>query len=509
MKKIAIFIGAMVIVVSIASFVLSAYHHQGEIDSPHFLAQYPEKAGSKLDHCALCHTGGSYEQDGRWVSLGSCQWCHYKYGYDGSGNIIETLNHYGMDYLLHGRNRNALIAIEGLDSDGDGYINAVEIAANRYPGNPNDDPGKVPAPFRVYSKSELEAMGQHTQFLLMNTSRSGDFYAEYMGVPMWDLLKNAGILDSATGITVFAPDGWSDYHPINPDPDPELYHVKGIYPESVYYYHEQADIALSPIDGWCNYSSPSGLGRNHMDPILNPNGNKMILAYKREGQYMDPGVLGDDNKLNGEGPFRIIPPQKVPSPPDQSSRSANQNVVWPYDFNWDHNAGSSTRTATIIRVDPLPEGTTDIDIMEAGWQYVDEEKIIVYGALKDTDPPVPNIMANGFDGVVSIPSGQEAVITVTFDPGSRVGQLADWWVLSYSPGNTVERWNSYVLTPGWISGIQVCIQAGLFPFNTPFEVFRGVLPPGEHIFYFGADANSDGFPNFTWLDSVRVSVVGQ
>jgi len=230
MKKFLTITGSVFMVMLMVSAALSAYHHEGEGDSPNFLSQYPSKAGSKLDHCALCHTGGQYEKyPGKWVSLGSCQWCHYSYGYDGSGNIVDTLNPYGKDYWLHGRNQSALAAIEGLDSDGDGYSNAVEIEATRYPGNAEDDPTKVPAPSRVYTKAQLEAMAQHTQFMLMNTSRSGDYYAEYTGVPMEDLLKDAGILASATGITVFAPDGWSDYHPLEQDPDPELYHVKGTY----------------------------------------------------------------------------------------------------------------------------------------------------------------------------------------------------------------------------------------------------------------------------------------
>jgi hypothetical protein len=111
----------------------------------------------------------------------------------------------------------------------------------------------------------------------------------------------------------------------------------------------------------------------------------MILAYAREGQSMDPGVLNLDNKLDGEGPFRVVPPQKNPNAPDQSSTAGDQHVVWPYDFDWDHNAGASSRTVTIIKVEPLPEGTTDIDVLEAGWAFVDQEKIIVYGAIDGTD----------------------------------------------------------------------------------------------------------------------------
>lgn len=366
----------------IAGYAYAAYHHEGEIDSSHFLAAYPDKAGTKLDHCSLCHSGGSYESSsGSLVSLGSCQWCHYTYGYDGSGNIVDTLNDYGKDYLLNGRSEAAVQTIASIDSDGDGFTNAAEITANRFPGNAGDDPTKVVAPYRVLTKAQLEAMPQHTQFMLMNASRQTDNYSEYTGVPVATLLAEAGISQNATGITVYAPDGWSCYHPLNADPDPELYHVNGVYPASAYYYDAQADTALNPADGWCDYSAPSCAGRNNLDSIINPDGLKMILAIKREGEYLIPGVLNQDNKLDGEGPFRIVPPQKTPGPPDQSSRAANQEVTWPYNYDWDHNSGAATRTVTLIRVDPLPEGTTDFDIMEAGWNAVDEEEIVVYGAI--------------------------------------------------------------------------------------------------------------------------------
>ena len=84
--------------------VRSAYHHMGEIDSGIFLTVYPEKAGTKLDNCNTCHSGGSYvNTTGKTVALGSCQWCHYKYGYDASGDINETLNAYGKAYKNAGR----------------------------------------------------------------------------------------------------------------------------------------------------------------------------------------------------------------------------------------------------------------------------------------------------------------------------------------------------------------------------------------------------------------------
>ncbi len=211
---------------------------------------------------------------------------------------------------------------------------------------------------------------------------------------MKDLLDDAVILGSATNIIVYAPDGWSQTHPLEYDSqDDEAYHVYGNltgenyqYPPALYHYDTEADEDTNPDYGWCDYSAPSCSGRSHNDPIGLANGLKAILAYRREGLYMDPGVLNDENKLDGEGPFRVVVPQKADMPPDQSSRAANQNVVWPYDdATGDHNAGACSRSATIIRVGPLPAGMTDIDILEAGWSYVDNNKVIVYGAIDGTD----------------------------------------------------------------------------------------------------------------------------
>jgi hypothetical protein len=383
MKKNLLITVVMLLLAIMGSTTFAAYHHAGEQDSPNFLAAYPDKAGTKLDQCTLCHSGGQYEsKPGQWTSLGSCMWCHYKYGYDGHGNIIDTLNDFGKDYLVNGRSQAAFGAIADLDSDGDSYPNQVEIAAIRYPGSASDDPSKTTPPYRVYTRAQLEAMPQHTQFLLMNGTRSMDEYVEYSGVLVQDLLKDAGILPSATDIVAFAPDGFSTYYPLDPDPTPGLYHVNGPYPETVFYYNEQADIALNPVDGWCDYSAPSCTGRKNLDPIVNPAGLRMIMAIKRDGGYMDPGVLNAENKLDGEGPLRLVPPQKDPGPPDQSKNASNQDVLWPYDADWDHNAGYSIRSTTMIKVEPLPAGTTDIDILEAGWNYVGEGKILIYGAIE-------------------------------------------------------------------------------------------------------------------------------
>ncbi len=387
MKKIVMLVMLFFQVLLVSAY--GAYHHGGDTDSDIALQAYPAIEGTKLDSCALCHTGGEYEKKpGVVVELGSCQWCHYSYGYNGEGDIASTMNEYGEEYTIHGKNLNAFAEIDQLDSDQDGFSNAEEIGALRYPGNENDDPTKVPAPFRVVSMDELANLVPHTQFMLMNTHKSGDFYAEYTGVTLADLLDDSGVLDSATGLPAFAPDGFAQYHPMEPDEDPLLYHIYGEYPEATFYYDTEANESLTEY-GWCDYSSPASAGWTAGEGIQVDNGLQVLIAYARDGVFLEQGHLTESNKLDGEGPFRVVPPQKLPGPPDQSVKSDNQDVIWPFDDDADHNAGFSSRSATILRVEPLPEGTTDVDTLEAGWNYVDEGKILIYGAID----PYNTIMA--------------------------------------------------------------------------------------------------------------------
>jgi hypothetical protein len=374
--------------------IYAAYNHQGDLDSANFREAYPGQISTKLDSCTLCHSGGSYTSGKKVVTLGSCQWCHYKTGYGADSseeNLLATLNPYGLAYKnkwqTRGRTAAALLAIDGDDSDGDGFSNAKEIGAGTYPGDAADDPSKIPAPSRVLSLAEFERMAQHTQFMMMNASKSDDRYTEYRGIDLEDLIR-AIMLDSATGITVYAPDGFATYHPLKPSANDSSYHVLGIYPKGTFYYDRQADMATNPATGWCDYSSPAAAGRVNGEGITNPDDLKMMLAFKRDGEYLTPGLLNLSNKLDGEGPYRVVPPQKTPGPPDQRSNAPNPTAedawIWPYNEDNsinDHNAGFSSRTVTMIKVEPLPPGTTDINTLEAGWPYVDEKKVIIYGAI--------------------------------------------------------------------------------------------------------------------------------
>jgi len=407
---------AVLIVVSFTLFggikIYAAYNHQGDTDSAVFRAAYPNVVGTKLDSCTTCHTGGSYTSGGKTTTLGSCQWCHYQtnYGADLSeATLLTTLNSYGLAYKSAGRNADALQAISGVDSDGDGFTNQAEIIALTYPGDASDDPTKIPAPSRVISLKELEDMPLHSQFLLMNASKSDDSYSQYGGVSIENLIK-ALMLDSAKSVTVYSPDGFATKHPFDPSTNPNSYHVFGIYPEGTFYYNERADIAIHPSDpptypdgGWCNYSSPSAAGRMNESAIFNPEGLKMLLAFERDGEGLTPGELNEENKLDGEGPFRVVPPQKTPGWPDQRSTSTNQGVIWPYNSGNDHNAGFSSRTVTMIKVEPLPAGTTDINTLEAGWPYVDEKKIVIYGSI---DPYPMNNLNKSLDSLIEMIGSQ-------------------------------------------------------------------------------------------------------
>ena len=409
---------AIVLVLFAAHVGFAAYNHLGDTDSVNFRSVYPDTVGTKLDSCNVCHSGGSYTsgQPPKTTTLGSCQWCHYVTNYGTNStpeNLLTTLNSYGLDYKNNGRNAGALLAISDLDSDGDGFTNQVEIVALTYPGDPNDDPTKVPAPSRVISLKELEDMPLHTQFLLMNASKSDDTYTKYSGVALENLIK-AIMLDSAKDITVYSPDGFSTYHPFSLSSNANSYNVFGSYPPSIFYYDTQADMATNPSTGWCDYSSPSAAGREDGSAIFNPEGLKMLLAFKRDGEYLTPGVLNLQNKLDGEGPFRVVPPQKNPGPPDQRSTASNATNptvwVWPYNNANDHNAGFSSRTVTMIKVLPLPAGTTDINTLEAGWPYVDEQKIVIYGSI---DPyPVDNLNRSLDSLIDAITSQRDAAFRV-------------------------------------------------------------------------------------------------
>jgi len=374
--------------------------HQNDKDINNFLTVYPFAKSTKLDDCSLCHKGGCITSGTKSTYYGSCDYCHQKYKTKPPhGDILDTLNSYGKAYMDAGGTKTAsatqaqaaLKAIESLNSDGtdkltdckgietpnnDKSTNIEEIQALTYPGDARDYPGLVPAPAIGMNLEQLLGLPSHSQFLFLNASNSRDFYARYSGVKMRDLLKHAGISKNATQITVFSPDGYSMVFPIDvPDPqtDPATvqYDVMGPYPYGTYY---------GGLD-FVDYGVIPGC-INDGDRI--PDKLYMLLAYMRDGDPLSVGKINPTTlKLDGEGPYRLVPPQKIAGSPDRGCK--DPPVVpddgWNCNDDKNHNAGFSARTVAAIRVDPLPAGTTDFNWYEGGWNLVDKAKLVIYGAI--------------------------------------------------------------------------------------------------------------------------------
>lgn len=350
--------------------------HQNDQDVGNFLTVYPFARSTKLDDCVLCHPGGSITQGGKTTSYGSCDYCHLTYGLQPPhGNV--PLNAYGQAYKGAGRNQDAIKSIETADSDGDSFSNATEIQALTFPGEKKDYPGLFPAPVVVMNYERILKLRAYSQFFLNNASKSTDWYARYYGARISDLLKAVGIRSEATQITVFAPDGFSKTFPIDaadPQTAPNIqYDVMGTYPNAYYY---------GGLD-FVEYGYDPG----YPDGYKIPDKLYMLLGYLRDGDPMNKGQLKPDPAnparlaLEGEGPYRLIVPQKVPGGPDRPSTAKAVGDGWDYDANKDHNAGSSVRSMTAIRVEPLPTGTTDFSWTEGGWNLVDQGRLVIYGAI--------------------------------------------------------------------------------------------------------------------------------
>ena len=193
--------------------------HENDADMRGFIRQYPAAAGTRLDDCQTCHRGGIKGLDTE-REYSPCSYCHLlvypnaRYASGVPKSMADTLNAYGLAYRNAGRRFEAFAAIDGKDSDGDGHRNGVEIADLRNPGDPASRPGLPQAAMVTLGWEEIRGLPVHSQFMLMNTTKEPtDDYVLFKGVRVIDVLSAAKVtLTGVTGITVFAPDGYSiDY----------------------------------------------------------------------------------------------------------------------------------------------------------------------------------------------------------------------------------------------------------------------------------------------------------
>jgi len=359
--------------------------HESDLDANNFVSEYPDTLGTRLDDCQTCHTGGnfSYPSNGGTKStyVNACDFCHLinhpaqDFIEAQPESYTDTLNPYGADYAAAGRTREALKDIARDDSDGDGFDNETEIADLKYPGDPDSQPGQDVAPLVELTRSDLEALASHEQFLLCNSHKQEyDDYASYKGVRICDLLEHVGVDPQDAGIesiTVIAPDGYMK--------DFIADEINKPFPAGLYF----AGLDNATLGTECGFVTyPDELPQGLEDGGEIPGEQWLILAYGRDGIDMQPCNLDiTSGRINGEGPFRIIVPQTTPGAPDRGSKYSptDCNDGYDYDEEKDHNAGTMVRGVTGIRINPLPEGYEDFDHQNGGWAFIDNESVIIYG----------------------------------------------------------------------------------------------------------------------------------
>jgi hypothetical protein len=346
--------------------------HESDRDIQNFIRQYPQAAGTRLDDCQTCHRSGIAGTDTE-KTYSQCGYCHllqypnprFKTGVP--TKFEDTLNAYGLEYKRKGRTSEALAAIAKLDSDEDGASNADEIALLRYPGDSASKPKQPLAPTVTLTWNNIRELPRQNQFLLMNTtSEPFDDYAAYAGIKVKDLLQKAGVnLDGATGITVFAPDGYSIDCAINDISNP--------YPEAPFYATPKSITDKERAFVQYPNSIPAGIENGKEIPIT----PWLLLAFERDNKPLDISRY-EKGRLAGEGPYRLIIPQKTPGRPDRSVKSKTFADGWDFDKSIDHNAGACVRGVTVIRINPMPAGFEEYD-WKNGWPLIAERKIVIFG----------------------------------------------------------------------------------------------------------------------------------
>jgi hypothetical protein len=344
--------------------------HEDDTDANNLVGVYPSLVGTRLDDCQTCHSGRI--ENGK-LAGSSCDNCHDLLLHETGRAAMETLNEFGRDYLAAGRSRGALESTKATDSDGDGFSNAEELSAGRYPGSGLSKPGQAEAAVLTVTLAELRELPGHSQFMLVNnTQQQFDDYVTYKGIAIKNLLDAQEIdLAGATGITVIAPDGYMTSLPIE--------YVDKPFPQPVFYLGLDVE-ALGADCGFVRYpvTMPDGLAGG--SPILGE--LWLMLGYEREGAPLDPANLDvADGRIVGEGPLRMVVPQVNPEKPDRGSRFSPTGCGDGFDFraDADHNAGSMVRGVIAIRIDPMPVGVEEFDYMNGGWAYIDAGQLIIYG----------------------------------------------------------------------------------------------------------------------------------
>jgi len=356
------------LILSITLTVFAAYKsHLNDADTVRFLQAYPNAQGTKADNCFLCHTGGTVEQK----YLNACNYCHAEYGYKAphpAGSISKTLNPFGVAYRQAGRNVEAFAAIAGYDSDQDGVSNEEEINQACLPGDKFDRPDSLVSPAVIYTREMLYQLPRTSQFMVVDTAKAGDYFATYTGVHIWQLLQDAGILDSATDIIVYSVDGYSSNFSVD---ELQKSFEQGIY------------VTKYP---WIKF--PEGAAPKAGQQI--PGKLCYLLAYESNGYPLLAGKLvngghGDKVHLSGEGPYRFIAPLTTGVMPDRSQWSMDRDES-PYPYNPNRpvlkNSDYCIKATVAIQVNTADNKSYQYDWSNKAWQMIEQGELVIYGAIK-------------------------------------------------------------------------------------------------------------------------------
>lgn len=355
--------------------------HLTELDSNNLIKAYPALRGTRLDDCQTCHRSGEVTEAGasKTTLYNPCSFCHAYAVADpkptgAPTSIADTLNGFGKDYLAHGRSVQAIKDIAALDSDSDTFANGAELEAERYPGDSASFPGQKVAPTLTVTAAQIDGMTQVSQFMLMNANKqTNDEYALYSGVALKELLAKAGVdLTGATGVTLFAPDGFTVSYSIDD--------LNGEFPEGEFYAGLEKGGTLLGDNGFVIYPDQSLWPAGLTDRGKIAGKPSILIATKHNATALEPGSLDQvSGKINGEGPFRGIFPQKTPGRPDRGRNVTPVGDNWDYLDSADHNAGNCPKVTVAIRIDPMPAGVEEFDWKNGGWALVDDKVILIYG----------------------------------------------------------------------------------------------------------------------------------
>jgi hypothetical protein len=114
----------------------------------------------------------------------------------------------------------------------------------------------------------------------------------------------------------------------------------------------------------------------------------ILFAFEENRKKLETARFDPETgRVTGAGPLRLIVPQSRISPPDLGQRAdpaCGTKVAELHRFHedYDHNGGKCSFAIIAVRVHPLPKGTRDYEWETVREQFIANEKVVFFGALK-------------------------------------------------------------------------------------------------------------------------------